>query len=218
MIIDFLTNLPDKDFNAIAQAFPGVTRVSNLEELRSARGDFLLSFGTSVIVPEAILDRYPLGAVNIHAASPEFPGRDPHHWAAYSNANTYGATAHFMTKRVDAGNIIGVELREVDPNSSPIELLGVGNDASIKLILWILEVVNNGGELVIEESARWGKVKRSRKDFIEITTIVPGVSMEELARRYRAFHHPEYKNFRSVASGCEELLSNERVIRMFTQS
>ena len=53
------------------------------EAMSSQQYDLLLSFGTGVIVPESILLTPGLVALNVHAASPDFPGRDPHHFAAY---------------------------------------------------------------------------------------------------------------------------------------
>ena len=40
-----------------------------------------------------------LTAINIHAASPQAPGGDPHHFAIYDKVKEYGATLHYMTKK-----------------------------------------------------------------------------------------------------------------------
>ena len=46
--------------------------------------ELLVSFGSSIIVPKKILDIKGLTSINIHAASPDYPGRDPHHFAVYN--------------------------------------------------------------------------------------------------------------------------------------
>lgn len=218
MKIDFLTWIPENQFRLLYSDFPKVKRISSLEELSHSRGDFLLSFGTSLIVPEEILTSYPLGAINIHGASPEFPGRDPHHWAAYSNAANYGATAHWMTKYVDDGEIVDVELRDVDSDLSPSELLEIGNDCAMRLIRRVLQQVNSVASVSPKVQVKWGGFKKSRKDLIEITTITPDMSSEELSRRYKAFHHPNYLNFRLEDSGKIQNLTNEQVLEMIKLS
>src|SRR5688572_2747045 len=69
-----------------------------LEAALASPAAILLSFGTSVIVPDAILRTPGLLPINIHAASPQYPGRDPHHFAAFDGVTEYGATMHLMTR------------------------------------------------------------------------------------------------------------------------
>ena len=64
--------------------------------------DYLFSFKTSIIVAPHLLKRVRRYAVNIHGGTPEFPGRDPHHFAVYHGAKLFGATAHFMNDLVDS--------------------------------------------------------------------------------------------------------------------
>ena len=97
---------------------------------RSEAFDLLLSFGTSVIVLGWILAKPDLTAVNIHAASPQYPGRDSHHFAVYDESTQYGETLHWMTEHVDAGSIIDVELFDVPDDVRPIDLLDKVNEAA----------------------------------------------------------------------------------------
>ncbi len=69
----------------------------------------LLAFTTGVIVPARVLNALGHGAYNFHPGSPDYPGWAPAHFALYEGAQTFGATAHVMLERVDAGPIIGVE-------------------------------------------------------------------------------------------------------------
>ena len=106
--------------------------VSNLQQLELAfatEHNLLLSFGTSVIVPDWILQNKNLLSLNVHAASPNYPGRDPHHFAVYNNATQYGATLHFMTSKVDSGPIIDVKMFNVSLNQTPADLLHQANQA-----------------------------------------------------------------------------------------
>ena len=57
--------------------------IKELEHFFINDHDLLLSFGTNIIVPDWILKKRNLTALNVHSAPPEYPGRDPHHFAVY---------------------------------------------------------------------------------------------------------------------------------------
>lgn len=170
----------------------------NLEQLVSyfkeySTVKFLMSYSTSVIVPKWLINKLNGCAVNIHAASPQYPGRDPHHYAIYDQASEYGATMHYMTEKVDDGTIIDVELFKVQQPITPIDLLhSADNSAWIlisKLFLWIK---NNQSFPV--SSYRWHGIKRARKDFHSFCKIYPDITPEELEKRIKAFHVEGFKN------------------------
>ena len=107
-----LTILTKSRWHAELSEFATATFAETLDDLTG--GTVLAAFGTGVIVPPDLLARYDR-AYNFHAAPPAYPGRDPHHWAAYDWATVYGATVHIMTERVDAGPIVGVAELECEP-------------------------------------------------------------------------------------------------------
>jgi methionyl-tRNA formyltransferase len=163
--------------------------------------DLLLSYATSVIVPGWILDKPNLIAVNIHAASPQYPGRDPHHFAVYDEATQYGATLHFMTESVDAGPIIDVELFDVPDGVRPIDLLDKGCEAACRLLGKYLAIFLSGKTPASNPDLAWAGKKRSRKDFLELCGIDAGISEEEFEKRQRACQMPGYDNLYTVIQG-----------------
>lgn len=170
------------------------TVVRDLPGLQSAKGNILVSFGSSIIVPADILAKFSGGAYNIHAASPDYPGRDPHHWAVYEEANNYGATAHIMTNKVDDGPIVDLELFDVCPNTRPEELLKRANEAAFTILSRIGPKLVQGEKLQPISGAQWGKNKRSRADFREMCNITPQLSLEEFEKRFNAFDGGKYNN------------------------
>jgi methionyl-tRNA formyltransferase len=78
----------------------------------------LVAFCTDVIVPLQMLDRLRFGAYNFHPGSPDFPGWGCAHFAVHQEATEFGATAHVMIEKVDAGPIIGVELFRIPPRTT----------------------------------------------------------------------------------------------------
>jgi methionyl-tRNA formyltransferase len=172
------------------------TCLDELERAAQAPFDMLLSFGTSVIVPPGILGRYGSLPINLHAAPPSYPGRDPHHFAVYDGARTYGATLHFMLPRVDAGPIIDVELFDVGDAPAPIDLLERACAAGwVVLKRFFAAIVRDGLERINANPAyQWGPRKHTRADFRALCRIDCAVDEAELARRVRAASMPGYNN------------------------
>ncbi len=161
----------------------------------------LLAFGTGVIVPRTLLQRFRKPAYNVHAASPEFPGRDPHHHAVYRGANRYGATLHIMAEKVDAGTIVGVEMFDLEGEESPSHLLAAANEAAFRL-------VQQFGRALLEETpppalpdVKWGALKSSRADLMALSCISPLIDKDEFERRFRALESPVVSNLKTHIHG-----------------
>lgn len=165
-----------------------------LERAFSIRRELLLSFGTGVIVPSWILELPGGLALNVHAASPQYPGRDPHHFAVYDGATQYGATMHHMSQDVDAGPIVDVELFEVPAQTSPSDLLSQANEAGWLLIARFFQRFVEQGAPAPMPGLEWGLRKTTRKMFQELCRIDPSMSKEEVERRYRSTAMPGFRN------------------------
>ena len=171
--------------------------VSSLDDLESACArpvDLLLSFGTGIIVPKNIIHLPNITALNIHAASPEYPGRDPHHFAAYLGARKYGATLHYMTDKVDAGPIVDVELFDIPKDASAAFLLEKANEAAIELMKRFFKSYASKGAPVSRDDIVWGANKSTRAKFMELCRIDCDISEVEFLRRLKATTMPGYNN------------------------
>ncbi|MBG30776.1 MAG: hypothetical protein CMI31_12355 [Opitutae bacterium] len=171
------------------------------EHFETEEFDLLFSFGTSVIVPGWILAKPDMPAVNLHAASPQYPGRDPHHFAIYDGVPEYGATLHFMTPSVDSGPIIDVEIFDVPDGTRPVDLLDKANEAAFMLLGKYLPMLLSGEAPPSNPNLQWTGTKRSRKDFLELCRIDPEISEEEFLRRQRACQMPGYYNLHTMVQG-----------------
>lgn len=193
--IVFLTSYPDDRISSLLPLLGDYCVARTMDELLAAKGDILLLHGTSVIVPQAVLDRFKY-AYNVHSASPAspaYPGRDPHHFAIYDGATRYGSTCHVMTDRVDAGPIVYVEWFDVEPNEAPSRLLHRADVASVKVIKLIAPKLREGEALTLSGD-QWGKRKTTRGDFVAMCKLPLDISKDELERRKRAFNTERYKN------------------------
>ncbi|MDR0407154.1 MAG: hypothetical protein LBH38_03715 [Holosporales bacterium] len=161
---------------------------SNIHKLRESvqnlkEGDVLLSFSIGEIVPVSILSLFKT-AINVHPASPDYPGRDAHFYAAYDGVTQYGATAHIMTPRVDEGQILDVELIPVE-KSSGMGLLSIANACAFTVIerLFAAGFQKNPGS----GNVVWGIRKTKRVDLLDTCKIFASDSKEEVERKFRAF-------------------------------
>tara|TARA_B100000686_G_C16632441_1_gene885449 strand:- start:108 stop:770 length:663 start_codon:yes stop_codon:yes gene_type:complete len=181
--------------NANGWEFARVDTLQGVSELfRADDYDLLISYGTSVIVPKWIIEKPTLSSVNLHAASPKYPGRDPHHFAVYEGATTYGATLHYMAATVDSGPIIDVDLFGVLKDSKPVDLLYNANESALKLLEKYIPQFLNGNIPEPNMQFKWEGKKRSRKDFLDLCEIRPGISEAEFQRRLQACQMEGYEN------------------------
>ena len=168
------------------QPVASLTDLTALEPqlLRQAR---LVAFATGVVVPPQVLNQLGYGAYNFHPGSPNFPGLAPAQFAIYRKATEFGATAHLMVDRVDAGPIIGVELFQIpiDPTVQILELLVY---AQLARLFWRLsKVLATQIEALPELPIKWGGQKSSRRLYAAMCQIPLEISKEELDRRIAAF-------------------------------
>lgn len=185
--------------------------LNSLEHAFSKPYDLLLSFGTGVIVPSWILATQTVLALNVHAASPDYPGRDPHHFAVYDGATKYGATIHYMTQSVDAGPITDIEIFDVPTNTPPFKLLELANDASWKLIDRFFTVYKKQGAPHQLKNISWGSRKSTRKMFLEMCRIDLTMSPDEITRRFRSTAMPGYNNLYIDLHGHRYRIENQKV-------
>ncbi len=182
----------------VSEDAPGVEAVyvDNLERLERilAPRDRLIAFGTGLVVPTPLLERSRLEPLNFHAASPDYPGRDPHHWAVYDGVCRYGATLHVMTKNVDAGPIVGVRWFDVSSGICPVELLRAANQEAERLFRQALPAMVADLPLV-PVGIQWSGRKHSRADFRAMCRLSPSLGEEEIRRRLFAFDAEGYRNF-----------------------
>lgn len=191
--------------SASAAGYGPVTCTNTREGLNAAFANssprLLLSFSTGVIVPAEILESRNLLAMNVHGAPPSYPGRDPHHFAAYEGARVYGATLHFMVRTVDAGPLIRTSLEEVTPDCEPVELMAIGVRHGLALAEAVLTELASGAMPAVDPALCWLGPVRKRSDFLRLCQVEPGMSREEFDRRLRATSMPGYRNLTVALHG-----------------
>jgi methionyl-tRNA formyltransferase len=151
----------------------------------------LIGFLTPVTVPGRVLGALGYGAYNFHPGPPDYPGWGPSHFAIYDGAKSFGATAHEMAAKVDAGPIVGVERCAIPPNTDVLELERLAFVMVARLFWRLAPALATQSEPLAPLPIRWRGRKSTRKTYRALCAIAPDISKDELDRRLHAFgdHH-----------------------------
>lgn len=152
--------------------------------LRRAR---LVGFVTPVIVPARILNALGFGAYNFHPGPPSYPGWVPSHFAVYDGAIEFGATAHVMVEKVDAGPIVGVERFAVPPRTRVAELELLAFVRLARLFWRLAPALATQSEPLPVLPVAWSGCKSTRHGYAAMCEISPEITQDELERRVEAF-------------------------------
>jgi len=89
-----------------------------IEILKSLDIDYIIGIHFPYLIPKEVLNIPKIGFLNLHPAYlPYNKGWHTPSWAII-DGTPYGATLHFMTEELDAGNIIHQKICEVLPNDT----------------------------------------------------------------------------------------------------
>jgi methionyl-tRNA formyltransferase len=147
----------------------------------------LIGYVTPVVVPLRILDLLGFGAYNFHPGPPNYPGWLPAHFAIYDRVAEFGATAHVMVEKVDAGPIVEAELFPIPPKMRVRELEELAYVQLARLYWKLAPDLATRSEPLAVIPAQWGSRKSTRRLFKATCEIPTDISREELDRRVAAF-------------------------------
>jgi methionyl-tRNA formyltransferase len=147
----------------------------------------LIGFATPTVVPTQILERLGFGGYNFHPGPPHYPGWVPAHSAIYDGATEFGATAHIMIERVDAGPIVGVEQFGIPPHTGVVRLEELAYAQLAQLFWRLANMLAAQSEPLPVLPVRWSGQKSTRRSFAAMCEIQNDISKKELERRIEAF-------------------------------
>ena len=171
--------------------------------------DYIVSYLSPFIIPEALLQRARLAAINFHPGPPEYPGIGCTNFALYNGETEYGVTCHHMATRVDTGAIIAVRRFDVLPDDSVLSLTERCYEHLYNLFMDIIPAIAGGGPLP-ESPETWTREPYRRHELDSLCRITPDMEAEEIERRIRAVTFPgapgafvELQGYRFVHAGKE---------------
>ena len=172
------------DLTILSVETPADLNALDRDTLARAR---LIAYATDVVVPPSVLDQLGYGAYNFHPGPPAFPGWAPAHFALYARATEFGATAHVMIDRVDAGPIVGVEMFSIPPGSSVASLEGMAY-ARISYLFWTMaNRLATDGQPLPALPLQWSGTKGTRRDYAALCDVPLDSHPDELDHRIEVF-------------------------------
>ena len=163
------------------QAFP--------EEYQWWEGQFIISYLSPWIIPNTLLKRASVAAINFHPGPPEYPGIGCTNFAIYNSEKTFGITCHHMDPKVDTGKIIAVRrfpLFETDTVYSLTQrCYAYMQTCFYDIVSQIAE-----GKTLPDAGEPWKRIPYKRIELNELCRISPEMSEAEIQRRVKAVTFP----------------------------
>jgi len=97
---------------------------SDVETLRRLQPDVVAVVAYGRILPQRVLDIPAFGCINIHASVlPAYRGSAPYQWAVLNGDKETGVTPIYLSREMDAGDIIDISKTPIGENETAGELL-----------------------------------------------------------------------------------------------
>jgi len=155
----------------------------------SWQGDYLISYLSPWVIPEYLLKRAKIAAINFHPGPPEYPGIGCTNFAIYDAVKTFGITCHHMAPQVDTGKLISVRRFPVFENDSVYSLTQRCYAHILSLFYDLMSDVMRGQTLPSTDEY-WTRKPYKRSELNDLCRLTSGMSQEEIQRRIRAVSYP----------------------------
>jgi len=167
-----------------------VTLIDTLDDFDqiSKFTDLLLSIaGVPYLIPDQIINRFPLGGVNLHPADTEkYRGRWMVSWCMINQEPTVGYTWHYMNNRYDTGNILLKQNFTITEQDTALSLNARIFSHAIYHIENLLNLLGDPGVA----PTQIGKYYNKSMPYDGV--IRPNWPMDFVDRFIRAMYHPPY--------------------------
>jgi methionyl-tRNA formyltransferase len=165
--------------------FAGDRKEALPAEVLNWEGDLMISFISSWIFPQTLLDGAAYAAINFHPGSPEYPGIGCTNFAVYNGEKEYGVTCHQMKATVDTGSIISVKRFPLKEEDTVYGITQQCYGLIERMFYEVMDCILQGRSLPVSEE-KWTRKPYTRKQLNELCEINPGMSEEEINRRIKA--------------------------------
>lgn len=156
----------------------------------------LINFDNNIIIPKSMLESMNFRCFNFHTATPDFPGRDAHHFALYYQAKYHGATFHRMNVTVDSGHIFDVRSFPILTDESAEDIHNKSLECAYELLVSHISSILKPDQLKLSTDWVWdcSKPKGTRKLMLELCDLTNISDDNEFHLRIKAFSHSKYSN------------------------
>lgn len=168
------------------------TSIMTDDEIADRKPDVVISFLSDRILRGKILE---LPNINFHPAPPKYPGRGGASYALFNGDRSYGATAHKMVEKVDAGEIYIVDHFPINSQWGCKELFEAAEDHSLQQLNEFCQIFSEG-KMPAALSVEWSGKARTKKcfqDFLDYGAITAdSLEEQDVKNLVRACKHPDF--------------------------
>jgi methionyl-tRNA formyltransferase len=153
--------------------------------------DYVFSYLCQWVVPEAVLYKARIAAINFHPGPPNYPGIGCTNFAIYDGVSEFGVTCHHMARRVDSGQIIQVRRFPVTATDTVFSLTQRCYAYIAVLFYEIVDLIRFEKNLP-KTAEHWSRAPYRRRDFEDLLRLTRDMPADEVSRRIRATTYPGY--------------------------
>ena len=96
-----------------------ISRSNEVDELISLEADLIITAAYGQFIPSRLIDAMPHGAINVHASLlPKYRGGAPIHYAIWNGDHETGISIIYMTKQMDAGDVLAQRPTAIMPTDN----------------------------------------------------------------------------------------------------
>lgn len=163
-------------------------------EVLTWSGSYIFCFRSYFKIPESLLAKASVAAINFHPGPVEYPGSGSINWALYDRSVTYGATAHVMNAEIDNGPIVECRRFPILEHDTVTTLLARAHVKTLDLLIDITTGLALEGKSFLDErikasaTEKWNGKARRISALDELQIVAPTCTKEELDRIVRSTH------------------------------
>lgn len=115
------------------------------KEVKKLNPDVILSFSAPQIIKEPLLSAPKFGILNVHGSLlPDYRGCMPSFWYLFNNEEYGGATVHYMSEKIDDGDIVAQKKIYIGDCKSMFELMRRTKEIGGNLMVEALKALESG--------------------------------------------------------------------------
>jgi methionyl-tRNA formyltransferase len=115
------------------------------KEVVNLKPDVILSFSAPQVIKEPLLSAPKYGILNVHGSLlPDYRGCMPSFWYLYNEEEYGGATVHYMSKKIDDGDIVVQDKVYIGDCKSMFELIKRTKEVGGEMMVKAIKALENG--------------------------------------------------------------------------
>lgn len=179
------------------------------KEAADWKGDIIISYLSQWIIPDHVLKKASVMAINFHPGPPDYPGIGCTNFAVYDGVSEYGVTCHHMLAQVDTGKIISVKRFPVYKTDTVFSITQRCYAMILNQCFEIFDTIIQEKPLP-EADETWTRKPYLRKELNKLCKITPDMPIEEMNRRIKATNFIKHWAFMQVGENIFKLVDEKK--------